>query len=69
MVGKPKGKPLTKKRFEAILEKVFTTPLPELAERKRCVQEAKRTSVSRPSGRGLGLRPKDRRLRLKHQPE
>ncbi len=41
MKPNPDKKPLTKKRFEAILSKVFTTP--------KDAQEVKQTSVVHPS--------------------
>ena len=49
-------KPLTKKRFEKILEKVFTTPVPELAGKREVGQVKKQTLESRPSDGYSGKR-------------
>ena len=46
---KPKPQPpLTKKRFERILARVLTTPVPELADKRAVGQAKMRTSESRP---------------------
>lgn len=42
--------PLTKKRFEAVLTRVFTTPVPELAGKRERGQVKKQTSAAHPSG-------------------